>query len=259
MSSVQRLPECCSHFDRHTEDSFTGMSGKHTEYLNVSGCVIPGKVAKEGTVVLSGRPLSRSASIFAVGSRCMTLTLAKPLGLTTERFLEEHQPGDTLFFPTVPPPPSSRGKGCCRTHRDGGSCWRQSRRTCGTLWRAGGRSVLARGLVGQSYNRLCGGCHRHRLSARRKSAPVYIAAATSRSLLVVTVASVDVSVPTMLQSQLILSTSFSPRCSSLVCTLRTLLCGFAAFATSDRSTPVRLGLLCSLLLHEAFLLRVFVQ
>lgn len=48
---------------------------------------------------------------------------------------------------------SFRDKGCCRTHPDGGRCWRQSRRTCGRLWTAGGRSVLVRGF-GQSYDRV---------------------------------------------------------------------------------------------------------
>ena len=41
------------------------MSGKHTEYLNVSGCVIPGKVAQEGTVVT--RSTSEPKFVYSCG------------------------------------------------------------------------------------------------------------------------------------------------------------------------------------------------
>ena len=72
VSSVQRLPECCSHFDRHAEDIFAGMSGKHAEYPNVSGCVIPGKVAQEGTVVTrSCRSTSEPKCVYSCGRQAL--------------------------------------------------------------------------------------------------------------------------------------------------------------------------------------------
>lgn len=96
------------------------------------------------------RPLSRSASILAAGRLSVhNIETRNRLGLQRSVFSRSTNLLTPFFPQRLPLLPSSRGKGCCRTHRDGGSCWRQSRRTCGTLWRAGGRSVLARGLVGQ--------------------------------------------------------------------------------------------------------------